>query len=454
MAKKPPPAAPLLEAVEAASAPCYLVSADRTIVQANAALCRWVELTATEVLGRRVAYHSEPEPTGAASAAPAPLASLCPPPAALAGERMTGAISTQDRAGRLVRRRADFMPLASEAAPACPVLVVADAVDLDPGEATRSNADSDDPSELHAALLRLRTEDSARALHPGLIGTSPAAALVRSRIEAAIASQASVLVRGEPQTQPAELARLVFQRSAAVAARLVVVDADLLPAEAAINRIGKALASEDQPSLLIERIDALDASGQNLVADLVVGDGPRLLATALPTAELDATLGAKAAAIEINLLPLADRHDDLPLLVQAAVESVNAVSEKQLAGCSPEALDMLTLHAWPGGFSELQDAVAQAHERAEGRTIAAADLPIALRQAALAAELPSRRHEAIILDEFLGTIERELVERALERSQGNKAEAARLLGMTRPRLYRRLARLGMLDTNPAEAEDL
>ena len=48
-----------------------------------------------------------------------------------------------------------------------------------------------------------------------------------------------------------------------------------------------------------------------------------------------------------------------------------------------------------------------------------------------------------MLDEFLAQIERELIVRALAQAKGNKAKAARLLGMTRPRLYRRLVQLGL-----------
>jgi DNA-binding NtrC family response regulator len=89
--------------------------------------------------------------------------------------------------------------------------------------------------------------------------------------------------------------------------------------------------------------------------------------------------------------------------------------------------------------------VAEAHRHAEGPEIDADDLPRRLQLAARAAARPPRAEETIILDEFLGRVERELVRRALDRAKGNKARAARLLGMTRPRLYRRLEQLGLLD---------
>ena len=71
------------------------------------------------------------------------------------------------------------------------------------------------------------------------------------------------------------------------------------------------------------------------------------------------------------------------------------------------------------------------------------DLPERLHVAAQAAAVPRRVDETIVLDEYLGRVERELIRRALARAKGNKARAARLLGVTRPRLYRRMVQLGL-----------
>jgi DNA-binding NtrC family response regulator len=72
-------------------------------------------------------------------------------------------------------------------------------------------------------------------------------------------------------------------------------------------------------------------------------------------------------------------------------------------------------------------------------------LPPIIHHAAQAAARPPRRAERIVLDELLVTIEKEAIVRAMAQSRGNKTEAAELLGMTRPRLYRRLVQLGLVE---------
>ena len=127
------------------------------------------------------------------------------------------------------------------------------------------------------------------------------------------------------------------------------------------------------------------------------------------------------------------------------LEEQNARSGKQLGGFSSEALDRLCAYGWPGNVAELAQVVAESHARASGRLIARDDLPERLRLAAEAAARPRRKEEPIQLDEFVARIERELIRRALARAKGNKTKAARLLGLNRPRLYRRMVQLGLAE---------
>jgi DNA-binding NtrC family response regulator len=156
-------------------------------------------------------------------------------------------------------------------------------------------------------------------------------------------------------------------------------------------------------------------------------------------------LAAMLSTITIELPPLAKRRDDLPLLAQALLEEQNARGGRQLGGFSPEALDQICAYAWPGNVAELAQVVAECHARAAATLIALGELPERLRLAAEAAARPRRKEEPIQLDEFVARIERELIRRALARAKGNKTKAARLLGLNRPRLYRRMVQLGLAE---------
>ncbi|HEY2892632.1 MAG TPA: helix-turn-helix domain-containing protein, partial [Pirellulales bacterium] len=60
--------------------------------------------------------------------------------------------------------------------------------------------------------------------------------------------------------------------------------------------------------------------------------------------------------------------------------------------------------------------------------------------------------EPIVLEELLANLEKELIERAIARARGNKSKAAKLLGLNRPRLYRRLVQLGLAEEDSDEDE--
>jgi DNA-binding NtrC family response regulator len=157
-------------------------------------------------------------------------------------------------------------------------------------------------------------------------------------------------------------------------------------------------------------------------------------------------LAATVGTLVIRLPPLAERREDIPLLLQLAVEERNAEHERQFRGFAPEAVDALVAYPWPGNVAELRRIVAEAASQAAGREITVADLPQRLSQAAAVARRPPRTDEPIVLAEFMTKIERQLIERALAQAKGNKARAARLLGLTRPRLYRRMVQLGLEET--------
>jgi len=130
--------------------------------------------------------------------------------------------------------------------------------------------------------------------------------------------------------------------------------------------------------------------------------------------------------VPMRLPPLRERKTDIPLLVDHFLHQAEA--EGQIPGAfSDEALSRMLDYFWPGNVRELQSAVRYALVRSSGRTIMPEHLPLELRDVGLpASSLLTRRKK----------LNAEIVRTALEKTGGNKAKAARVLGVGRATLYR------------------
>jgi DNA-binding NtrC family response regulator len=159
----------------------------------------------------------------------------------------------------------------------------------------------------------------------------------------------------------------------------------------------------------------------------------------------DRELAHALSTLVIELPPLAERREDIPLLAQHFLESFNAEGGRQLSGFTPEALDLLSEYKWPHNVEQLREFVLKACRQAEGLQVDANDLPEAIRLASQAEKLQKKHSsvQEINLDQFLEEVEKELIQRALRQAKGNKAKAARMLGVSRPRLLRRVDMLGI-----------
>ena len=140
----------------------------------------------------------------------------------------------------------------------------------------------------------------------------------------------------------------------------------------------------------------------------------------------------------ITLPPLRERREDIPLLTASFLAQLSAASGKRVTEVSDDALRLLTGYPWPGNVRELRSAIEFALIRCRGAVIQADDLPPEIFEPAnLASALstnPLNDDKVRLLD-------------ALGRSRGNRARAARLLGISRATLYRRLSDLKI---NPEE----
>ena len=141
----------------------------------------------------------------------------------------------------------------------------------------------------------------------------------------------------------------------------------------------------------------------------------------------------------IQTTSLAERLEDIPMLAQAFIEERNAHHSRQFGGCSKSALELLAQCRWPRNLDQLKQAVLEACQNAQGPEIQAADFSESIQQRAKATRYETGTELKIDLDAYLESIERELIVRALNQGKQNKSKAAKLLGINRAKLLRRLA---------------
>ncbi|MER3425119.1 MAG: sigma-54-dependent Fis family transcriptional regulator [Nitrospiraceae bacterium] len=142
--------------------------------------------------------------------------------------------------------------------------------------------------------------------------------------------------------------------------------------------------------------------------------------------------------IEVRLPPLRERREDIPLLVEAFLRKCAEASRKEVCGMTESALALLMDYAWPGNVRELENVIERAVTLARGEKIAPEDLPPAIQ---------GSRGDCRVLDEAaertlpLADVEKEYILRILEKTGGNKYQAAHVLGIDRKTLYRKLGEI-------------
>ena len=154
--------------------------------------------------------------------------------------------------------------------------------------------------------------------------------------------------------------------------------------------------------------------------------------------------------VEVRLPPLRDRREDIPYLTAAFVRETSDRLQKRLAGLTPGAERLLSAAAWEGNVRELRNVIERACILADAEFISEREIAVSMppgpvtggRGIARAAAPAQTSAE----DALLVNVEREHIQRALQRANGNKKAAARMLGLSRRALYRRLERLDLGDT--------
>jgi DNA-binding NtrC family response regulator len=324
---------------------------------------------------------------------------------------------------------------------------------------------------LHQEVKRLRSEHNARVANDELIGPSPALEKVRDLIARVADSEASVLITGESGTGKEVVARALHRQSRRSAKPFMAINCAAMP-EALLESelFGHARgaftdARQAHAGLLVE------AAGGTVfldeIADMPLGLQPKLLRvvqerTVRPlgaTAEVPVDVRFVAATnldiesavedkrfredlffrlnvIRLELPSLRARLADILPLAQHFMQRFAAATGKQVNAISPAVAERLLSYSWPGNVRELQNCMERGVALARFNELGIDDLPERVRlhkntDVVVAGNNPS---ELLRMEE----VERRYILHVLEAVQGNKTAAARILGIERKTLYRKL----------------
>ena len=151
--------------------------------------------------------------------------------------------------------------------------------------------------------------------------------------------------------------------------------------------------------------------------------------------------------VPIDIAPLRQRKEDIPDLVNLFISRFAGDSGKPVKSISPEAMQILVNYHWPGNVRELQNIMERACALAKGPVLEAADIHLDLRPAKVANGASGFLPEGMTLEHW----EDEIIQEALRRANGNKSQAARLLGLSRNALRYRLSKIGIADDGEKES---
>lgn len=323
-----------------------------------------------------------------------------------------------------------------------------------------------------------RRQSAELTLAPGLVaGESKAMKDALDQLRAAIDQPIHVLLRGEPGVSKELLARSLHLSSQRRGEPFVIarcqggssgqIEADLFGAEVSgrsepLIREGKLLAAdggtlylediEDLPLTLQDRLVRFIRSGNVEPSDSLRTHqvDVRLVASCRRALEEEASrdrfridLAYRLSQFVVDVPALRSRREDLPLLIQATVNRCCHETNKRIQGITVQALEALAVYDYPGNLPELENIVRRlVYLCPSGRPINESMLPEAVRLSKVKGLRPKMASD-LNLEKLVGECERAAIREAMQRSHGNKSEAARILGLSRNGLAMKMGRHGL-----------
>lgn len=311
-----------------------------------------------------------------------------------------------------------------------------------------------------------------------VVGSSEAMQQMLDQLRAAVDPGVHVLLRGEPGTRKELLARSLHQSgprrsrpfiaASCSGATQKQIEADLFGAEVPgrdepVRREGK-LSLADGGTLFLDHVERLPLELQaRLVRFLRSGEvepagslevqkvDVRLIAASRgplePLAARDqfrVDLAYRLSRLVVEVPALRERREDLPLLIQSAINRFCHETGKRMQGITVKAMSALLSFHYPGNLEELDNIIRQIVYRSRsGQPIDLADLPEEVRLAKVQAGSRVDATSDLDLERLVAMAETAAIREALRRTQGNKSQAARTLGLSRNGLMMKMERYGL-----------
>ena len=329
---------------------------------------------------------------------------------------------------------------------------------------------------LRREVSQLRQAVAERFGFASLVGKSAKMQEVYTQIEKVAAARGAVLIQGESGTGKELVAKAIHFNSPRKSGPFVVIDCGAIPEALQESELFGHERGAFTGAIATKKGLFEEAHGGTLFLDEVAELAPGLqakLLRALQDGEIRRVGGTKTLHVDARVIaatnrdlaaevregafredlfyrlnvfpiflpPLRERREDLPLLVDHFLDRLAQEEGKPPKRLSPEALRAMMVYAWPGNVRELEHALERAALLSEGETITDHDLPpeILAPKDELTVVLPdSAAGFKETMARLIRDAEVRLIRRALAQSEGNRTEAARLLGISRRALLYKL----------------
>jgi DNA-binding NtrC family response regulator len=333
-----------------------------------------------------------------------------------------------------------------------------------------------DVRKLREENRTLREALGKRFSHPNIVARSAKMQEVLATVDRVATTNATVLLGGESGVGKDLIARAIHEKSRRASGPFVKINGTAIPENlleselfgyekgaftgASASKPGK-FELADKGTLFLDEIgDVPPAIQVKLLRVLQEREFERLggtktikvdvrliaatnrdLREALEQGTFREDLYYRLNVVPIDIAPLRQRKEDIPELANLFIARFSGDSGKPIESISTEAMQVLLNYHWPGNVRELQNIIERACALAKGTVLEAADIHLDQRPAKTANGASGFLPEGTTLERW----EDEMIQEALRRANGNKSQAARLLGLSRNALRYRLSKIGIAD---------